>query len=52
MNKSIDDRLIDATLDAYVEWREECAAVQDAYRRWSTTPPSRVTDAFREYLSP
>jgi len=41
--------LVDETLDAYVDWREECAGVRDAYRRWSTAPLSHVTDAFREY---
>jgi hypothetical protein len=48
-NNSIDERLVDETLDAYVDWREECAGVRDAYRRWSTAPLSHVTDAFREY---
>jgi hypothetical protein len=48
MNNAIYDQLVDETLDAYVEWREECAGVRDAYRRWSTAPPSQVTDAFGE----
>jgi hypothetical protein len=51
MNNSIDHRLVDETLDAYVEWRVECAGVQHAYRRWSTAPLSLGTDAFREYLA-
>jgi hypothetical protein len=51
MNNGIYDRLVDETLDAYVEWREECAGVRDAYRRWSSAPLSEVTDAFREYLT-
>src|SRR5579859_6012514 len=51
MNNSVNERLVDETLDAYVEWREEYAAVGDAYRRWSTAPLSHVTDAFREYLA-
>jgi hypothetical protein len=51
MNNAIYDQLVDETLDAYVEWREECAGVRHAYRRWSTAPPSQVTDAFGEYLA-
>jgi hypothetical protein len=51
MNTSIDDRLIDETLDAYVEWREECAAVQGRLPTLATTPPCHVTDALREYLA-
>jgi hypothetical protein len=27
-------RLTDRLTDAYIEWREECAALEDAYRRW------------------
>jgi hypothetical protein len=27
-------RLTDRLTDAYIEWREECIALEDAYRRW------------------
>jgi hypothetical protein len=51
MNNSYTTQLVDETLDAYVEWRDECAEVRDAYRRWSTAPQSHATDAFDEYLA-
>jgi anti-sigma factor RsiW len=51
MNNSYTAQLVDETLDAYVEWLDECAEVRDAYRRWSTAPTGRATDAFDEYLA-
>ena len=30
MNDSIDTRLVDEAVDAYVDWREECLVVWDA----------------------
>jgi muconolactone D-isomerase len=51
MNSSVSEPLIDDAVDAYVEWREECVEVRDAYRRWSTAPVSHVTNAFHEYVA-
>jgi hypothetical protein len=51
MNNPYAARLLDETLDAYVEWREDCAAVRAAHRRWSTAPVSHATDAFDEYVA-
>ena len=51
MNNSIDDRLVDETLDAYIEWRKERARVRNAYRLWSTASPGHAADAFDEYLT-
>ena len=28
--------LVDELMDAYVDWREECFALEEAYARWST----------------
>jgi hypothetical protein len=28
--------VVDAAVDGYVRWREECAGVREAYRRWSS----------------
>lgn len=28
--------IVDAAIDAYVRWREECASARDAYDRWSS----------------
>ena len=43
------DRLVDACIDSYVEWREECANVESAYHIWagSMTPDRRL--AFPAY---
>ena len=30
--------VVDAAVDAYVRWREECANACEAYRRWSSAP--------------
>lgn len=34
-------RLVDDTVLAYVEWREECVAVADMYRRWASATDRR-----------
>jgi hypothetical protein len=31
--------LIDEAMERYVEWREECQGVEDAYANWSSAPP-------------
>jgi hypothetical protein len=51
MNNSVTKRLVDDTIDAYVDWREQCARVRAAYRRWSTAPRIHLTEAFDEYLA-
>lgn len=38
-------QLVDDALVAYVEWREECLAVWDAYDRWVRTPPEENVSA-------
>jgi hypothetical protein len=40
--KSNSKRLVDEAMDAYVDWREECVAVWDAYARFAR---GTVTDA-------
>jgi hypothetical protein len=43
------DRLIDACIESYVEWREGCADLHGAYQRW-TGSVSRDRDlAFLAY---
>ena len=44
-------RLIDDAVDAYLEWREQSAAVQDAYRRWTTAAPGDTRVAFAAYVA-
>jgi hypothetical protein len=49
MNTSIDNRLVDEAADAYVDWREECLAVWDAYGRWTGAPTVDARLAFAAY---
>jgi hypothetical protein len=42
-------RLVNAAMDAYLEWREQCAAVSDAYRRWADAGEVDVAPAWRAY---
>jgi hypothetical protein len=42
-------QLEDDTVLAYVEWREECAAVWDAYGRWASAPAGERTRAYAAY---
>jgi hypothetical protein len=51
MVKGIRDYVIDDAMDAYVEWREESAQVESAYRRWATAEPSDAALAFAAYVA-
>jgi hypothetical protein len=46
-----DGQLVDALMDMYVMWREACAAVDVAYRRWSRAQPAERALAFDEYVA-
>jgi hypothetical protein len=41
--------LIDEAIDRYVEWREECAAVYDAYANWTNAPMEEADLPFVAY---
>jgi hypothetical protein len=43
--------LIDAMMDRYVSWREECAAVEKAYRDWLGARNEDRTAAFAAYTA-
>ena len=43
--------LIDAVMDAYVSWREQCAAVEVSYRIWSSAAPDQRTCGYRDYTA-
>jgi hypothetical protein len=43
--------LIDAVMDAYIEWREESAAVAAAYRTWNNAPAHERTLAYDNYVA-
>ena len=49
MTQQVDKRLVNAAFDAYVEWREECAEVWDAYARWAHAPDIDAAGAFVAY---
>src|SRR6478609_7393482 len=44
-------RMVDETMDAYVEWREECTRVWDAYRSWVSATRADSSLAFLAYLA-
>jgi hypothetical protein len=51
MRKRSETRLVDTMISAYVDWREACRVVHDAYRSWAsaTGPSARV--AFWRYTA-
>lgn len=51
MNDSIDTRLVDEAVDAYVDWRGECLVVWDAYGRWTGAPTVDARLAFVAYTA-
>jgi hypothetical protein len=44
-------RLVDEVMDAYVDWREECIAVSDAYGGWAAAEASDAALAFGAYVA-
>jgi hypothetical protein len=42
-------RIVDEMVDAYVDWREECLAVDEAYECWRRGPRAEATFAFAAY---
>jgi hypothetical protein len=46
---SIKAELVDAIIDSYVDWREEAAAVEAAYRRWDRAAQCDRPLAFAAY---
>ena len=43
------ERLVDEAVDAYVDWRDQCTAVSEAYRRWASAPVADAGSAFAAY---
>jgi hypothetical protein len=41
--------LIDEAMERYVEWRQECASVNDAYANWTNTPMGEADLTFAAY---
>ena len=40
---------IDQAMERYVEWREECLAVEDAYTNWSSAPAGEAELPYAAY---
>ena len=45
------ERLVDELIDAYVDWCDTCARVNDAYRFWSLETGSRDRVGFALYTA-
>ena len=43
--------LIDQAMERYVEWREECATVSDAYASWTNAPTEETDLPFAAYTA-
>ncbi len=41
--------VVEEAMDAYLGWREECAAATEAYRRWADAATGGQATAWREY---
>jgi hypothetical protein len=51
MNRLSRKRLIDKLVAAYVDWREACVRVNDAYRFWASEPGPSDGVAFGLYVA-
>jgi hypothetical protein len=49
MSTQIPPKQIDDLIDVYVDWREACLALNDAYERWSSVRVAERESAFAEY---
>jgi hypothetical protein len=49
MEEQVDKQRVDEAMEAYVDWREECAEVWDAYERWARAPKIDDAGAFAAY---
>ena len=51
MRKRTETRLVDRMISAYVDWREACHLVNDAYHSWASAIGPCARDAFWRYTS-
>jgi hypothetical protein len=49
MNTQVRPQLIDELMDMYVEWREACIALREAYEHWSSVRVAERKLAFATY---
>jgi hypothetical protein len=45
----VDAGILNTLIDSYVDWREECVAVQAAYDWWRDRPHGELATAFLAY---
>jgi hypothetical protein len=51
MNTWTDKQLVDEAVDTYLDWREACVAVWDAWGRWRSAPMADARLAFAAYTT-
>jgi hypothetical protein len=51
MRKRTETRLVDRMIGAYVDWREACRLVHEAYRSWADPTGLRARVAFWRYTA-
>ena len=51
MGNGTETRLMDRMISAYVDWREACRLVHDAYRSWTSATGPRARVAFSRYTA-
>ena len=51
MRKRTETRLLDKMIGAYVDWREACRLVHDAYRSWASATGPHTGVAFGRYTA-
>jgi hypothetical protein len=51
MIRSEQNQAVDEVVDAYVDWRQECITVWEAYQRWRSAARDDGALAFRAYLA-
>jgi hypothetical protein len=51
MNTLSRTRLVDKLVEAYVDWREACARVDEAYRSWASETGLCASVAFGLYMA-
>jgi hypothetical protein len=49
VKEHIDPRFVDDAIEAYVDWREECAWVRTSYDRWTSSIDAEAAYAFTGY---
>jgi hypothetical protein len=49
--QQVKERLVDDAMDAYIDWREECISVGEAYGRWASAQADDAQVAFAGYVA-